>query len=138
MAAQSPSMYPNTSTSEIFRKTSRKGTQNPSIPLPSKGTCVKVNVGVVGVALLATGVALAIEEKPDLILMVMGLPDIDGQTVVTLLKQIPEMKDVPIVAVTAWPADTAEKMAQRYGCDGCITKPINIKTFPDQIAEYLK
>lgn len=84
-----------------------------------------------------TGVALAIEEKPDLILIDMGLPDIDGQTVVTLLRQIPEMKDVPIVAVTAWPADTAEKMARRYGCDGCITKPINVKNFPEQVAAFL-
>ncbi|MBE2220428.1 MAG: response regulator [Anaerolineae bacterium] len=84
-----------------------------------------------------TGVAMAIEENPDLILIDMGLPDLDGQTVVTLLKQIPEMQNVPIVAVTAWPADTAEKMAQRYGCDGCITKPIDIKKFPDQVAAYL-
>ena len=84
-----------------------------------------------------TGVAMAIDKNPDLILIDMGLPDLDGQTVVTLLKQIPEMQHVPIVAVTAWPADTAEKMAHRYGCDGCITKPIDIKKFPEQIAAYL-
>ena len=84
-----------------------------------------------------TGVTMAIDEKPDLILIDMGLPDLDGQTVVTLLKQIPDMDNVPIVAVTAWPADTAEQMAQRYGCDGCITKPIDIRKFPDQIAAYL-
>ncbi len=80
---------------------------------------------------------MAIEENPDLILMDMGLPDLDGQTVVTLLKQIPEMQNVPIVAVTAWPADTAEKMARLYGCDGCITKPIDIRKFPDQVAAFL-
>lgn len=84
-----------------------------------------------------TGVSLAIEEKPDLILMDMGLPDIDGQTVVTLLKQIPDLQHVPIVAVTAWPAEMAEKMAQRYGCDGCITKPIDVKQFPAQVALFL-
>lgn len=85
-----------------------------------------------------TGVSLALDEKPDLILIDMGLPDIDGQTVVTLLKQIPDLENVPIVAVTAWPADTAERMARRYGCDGCITKPIDVKQFPAQIAAYLE
>jgi len=84
-----------------------------------------------------TGVSVAIEEKPDLILIDMGLPDVDGQTVVTLLKQIPDLQNVPIVAVTAWPGEKAQEMAQRYGCDGCITKPIDVKTFPDQIAYYL-
>jgi len=85
-----------------------------------------------------TGVALALDEKPDLILIDMGLPDIDGQTVVTLLKQIPDLENVPIVAVTAWPADTAEKMARRYGCDGCITKPIDVRQFPAKIAAFLE
>lgn len=85
-----------------------------------------------------TGVNTALEEHPDLILLDMGLPDLDGQTIVTLLRQIPELKEVPIVAVTAWPEETAVEMAQRYGCDGCILKPINVKTFPDEVAHYLK
>ncbi len=84
-----------------------------------------------------SGVTMAIEEKPDLILVDMGLPDVDGQTVVTLLRQIPEMQDIPIVAVTAWPPDKAMEIAQRYGCDGCITKPIDIRTFPAEVASYL-
>jgi two-component system cell cycle response regulator DivK len=84
-----------------------------------------------------TGVAMAIEEKPDLVLIDMGLPDIDGQTVVTLLQQIPDLKQTSIVVVTAWPADVAEKMARRYGCKGCITKPIDVKQFPTQIAQFL-
>lgn len=85
-----------------------------------------------------SGVSLALLEKPDLVLMDMGLPDIDGQTVVTLMRQIPELKDTPIVAITAWPAATALHMAQSYGCDGCITKPIDVKTFPTLIAQYLE
>ncbi len=84
-----------------------------------------------------TGFNMALEEKPDLILVDMGLPDIDGQTVVTLMRQVPELKDAAIVAITAWPADTALEMALRYGCDGCITKPIDVKTFPAEIAKYL-
>ena len=85
-----------------------------------------------------TGVSLAIDENPDLILIDMGLPDIDGATVVTLLRQIPDLQHTPIVAITAWPADRAAEMAQRYGCDGCILKPINIRTFPDELARYFR
>lgn len=85
-----------------------------------------------------SGFNMALEEKPDLILVDMGLPDIDGQTVVTLMRQIPELEHVPIVAITAWPAETALEMALRYGCDGCITKPIDVKSFPAQIAAYLE
>lgn len=84
-----------------------------------------------------TGINLAIDEKPDLILVDMGLPDVDGQTVVTLLRQLPEMDHVPIVAITAWPAASALKMAQQYGCDGCILKPIDVKTFPAEVKKYL-
>lgn len=85
-----------------------------------------------------TGVSMAIEESPDLILVDMGLPDVDGQTVVTLLRQIPDLEGVPIVAITAWPAASALKMAQQYGCDGCILKPIDVKTFPDEVKRYLE
>ncbi len=85
-----------------------------------------------------TGISLALDENPDLILMDMGLPDIDGQTVVTLMRQIPELQNTPIVAITAWPAATALQMAKSYGCDGCITKPIDIKSFPDLIAKYIE
>ena len=85
-----------------------------------------------------TGVSMALEEIPDLILIDMGLPDIDGQTVVTLMRQIPELQNIPLVAITAWPAATALQMAQSYGCDGCITKPIDVKSFPTQIAAYLE
>ncbi len=84
-----------------------------------------------------SGVGLALDERPDLILVDMGLPDIDGQTVVTLIRQIPELKNTPVVAITAWPEDKAQEIATRYGCDGCITKPIDIRTFPSQIAQFL-
>jgi two-component system cell cycle response regulator DivK len=84
-----------------------------------------------------TGVSMALAHRPDLILMDMGLPDIDGQTVVTLMRQIPELQDTPIIAVTAWPAATALQMAKSYGCDGCITKPIDVKSFPVIIAYFL-
>ncbi|HMQ54569.1 MAG TPA: response regulator [Anaerolineae bacterium] len=84
-----------------------------------------------------TGLQAALSEPPDLILLDLGLPDIDGQTLVGFFKRTPELKDIPIVAVTAWPEDTAREMASAYGCDGVISKPINARAFPDQIAGYL-
>lgn len=84
------------------------------------------------------GLKTAVDETPDLILVDLGLPDIDGQTLVALMKRTPELKGIPLVAVTAWPEDVAREVVIAYGCDGFISKPINTRTFPDQIAEYLK
>lgn len=83
------------------------------------------------------GLQAAIEEVPDLILLDLGLPDIDGQTVATFIKRTPALENIPIVAVTAWPEESAREMAEAYGCNGFISKPINTRTFPDQIAAYL-
>ncbi len=84
-----------------------------------------------------SGFRMALEEEPDLILVDMGLPDIDGQTVATLLRQIPEFESVPLIAITAWPEDKAQEMAAQYGFDGCITKPMDILAFPAFIARFL-
>jgi len=83
-----------------------------------------------------SGLQMAMEEKPDLILLDLGLPDMDGQTVVGLLKHWPDLARVPVVAVTAWPQDTARQMAEAYGCDGYISKPINARGFADLVATH--
>lgn len=84
-----------------------------------------------------TGLELARQERPDLILLDLGLPDVEGQTLVGLLRQAPGLAQVPLIAVTAWPPDTAKPMAEAYGCDGYISKPISPRTFHAQIANYL-
>ncbi len=84
-----------------------------------------------------SGLTLAIEEKPDLVLLDLGLPDVEGQTLVSLIRNVPGLAHVPIVAVTAWPPATARQMIEAYGCDGYISKPISPRTFPSQIAVYL-
>jgi len=85
-----------------------------------------------------TGLTAVFEECPDLILMDLGLPDIDGQTVIGIIRQQPNLARIPIIAFTAWPADTAHAMAQAYGCDGVITKPIDTRSFADQVSQYLE
>lgn len=85
-----------------------------------------------------TGIQSAIDNVPDLILIDMGLPDIDGQTVLTTLNQLPNFRGIPKVAITAWPAEKAFETADRYGFDGCIVKPIDVPSFADQISRYFK
>lgn len=75
--------------------------------------------------------------QPDLVLIDLGLPDIDGQTVIALLRQEANLQNTRIIAFTAWPENSAHQMAQAYGCDGVITKPINTRTFADQIQAFI-
>lgn len=84
-----------------------------------------------------TGIDMALREHPDLILLDMGLPDMDGQTLVAVLRDAVELGRTPIVALTAWPESIAAEMAANYGCDGCISKPIDVAGFAAQIAYYL-
>jgi DNA-binding response OmpR family regulator len=86
-----------------------------------------------------TGLRLALEERPDLILLDLGLPDYDGQTLAGWLRAEASLQDTPIIAFTAWPQETGHKMVESYGCNGYIGKPIvSIRTFADEVAAYLK
>ena len=84
-----------------------------------------------------TGLATVFENTPDLVLIDLGLPDIDGQTVIALIREQEGLEHVPLIAFTAWPEETAHSMAQAYGCDGVITKPIDTRAFAGQIAEFI-
>ncbi len=85
-----------------------------------------------------SGLQMAVEILPDLILIDLGLPDLDGQTLAAFIKRVPELTEVPLVAITAWPPDTAAEMAKAYGCDGYISKPISPREFPSQIDSFLR
>jgi CheY-like chemotaxis protein len=86
-----------------------------------------------------TGFQLAVERQPDLILVDLGLPDVDGQTLVGWMRRMPEFALTPILAWTAWPEETAAKMVKAYGCNGYIRKPLtSIPQFMAQIAAYLR
>lgn len=86
-----------------------------------------------------TGLELALAQLPDLILLDLGLPDYDGQTLAGWLRAEPVLDDTPIIAFTAWPQETARKMVDSYGCNGYISKPIlKINEFVAQVDSYLK
>ncbi len=85
-----------------------------------------------------TGLQMAQEYKPDLILLDLGLPDIDGQTVASQMRLMPELAHTPIIAFTAWPEETAQNMVTAYGCKGYIHKPVDdINHLADQIEAFL-
>ncbi|HEC24256.1 MAG TPA: response regulator [Chloroflexi bacterium] len=83
------------------------------------------------------GIEIATEEEPDLILLDLGLPDVDGQTVAAYLKQDETLASIPLIVVTAWPSEAAREMVDAYGCEGYIGKPIDTREFPRLIANYL-
>jgi two-component system cell cycle response regulator DivK len=84
-----------------------------------------------------SGLRTAMASVPDLILLDMGLPDLDGQTVAGLLKGSTLLAKTPLIAVTAWPEDYAAEMAEAYGCDGYLSKPISARLFAEQVGAYL-
>ncbi len=74
---------------------------------------------------------------PDLILMDIALPGIDGLTFTRRLKSDDRFKHLPVVAITAFAMKGDEKKAFDAGCDGYITKPIDTRSFPSQVAVFL-
>jgi len=83
-----------------------------------------------------TGLNMVTKERFDLVLVDLGLPDIGGHTIAALISRIPG--DLPIVAVTASSDAITKRRAMTYGCDGYITKPIDTRTFVDQVMVFVK
>jgi two-component system, cell cycle response regulator DivK len=85
-----------------------------------------------------TGMQHAAEVQPDLILMDINLPEIDGYEVTARLKQLPGLSRIPIIAVTANVMKGDREKTLAAGCDGYIQKPIDIDLLPGQIERFLK
>jgi two-component system cell cycle response regulator DivK len=73
-----------------------------------------------------SGIELAHQEKPDLILLDSGLPDISGLDVAHILKSKPSTRNVPIVAVTAYAMPGDERALIESGCNAYLSKPIRV------------
>ena len=84
-----------------------------------------------------SGLALAIEHRPDLVLMDINLPEMDGYTMTARLKALPELQPLRIVALTANVMKGDYERTLVAGCDGYIQKPIDVDALPGQIAHYL-
>ena len=85
-----------------------------------------------------SGLQKAAESPPDLILLDINLPEIDGYEVTARLKQLPNMSGVPIIAVTANVMKGDREKTLAAGCDGYIQKPIDIDLLPSQLESFLK
>ena len=79
-----------------------------------------------------------VAERPDLILMDRSLPKIDGYEVTRRLKRQEGLKDIPIVALTAHAMKGDREKAIEAGCEGYISKPINVRELPGLIGSYLR
>lgn len=83
------------------------------------------------------GLQMALDIQPDLILLDLGLPDVDGQTLSTWIKDEKALWDIPIIVMTAWPESTAQQMISAYQLDGYISKPFNLKAFWEIISKFI-
>lgn len=85
-----------------------------------------------------SGIQVALDEKPDLILMDLHIPGLDGYEAATRLKSIPGMSNTPIVALTAQAVTGDRERSLISGCDGYITKPIQPETFVPHLRAFLE
>jgi two-component system cell cycle response regulator DivK len=80
---------------------------------------------------------IAREQRPDLILMDIQLPEVSGLEVTKWLKDDETLRDIPVIAVTAFAMKGDEERIRQGGCEAYISKPISIATFLDTVRRYL-
>jgi two-component system cell cycle response regulator DivK len=83
------------------------------------------------------GLEIAIAERPDLILVDISMPDMDGYEVTASLRSTDGMAQTPIIALTANVMKGDRERALEAGCSGYIQKPLDIDSLPMQVASYL-
>ena len=82
-------------------------------------------------------VTLAVKEPPDLVLMDLQLPGIDGMEALRRLRENPRTVDIPVVAVTAQAMKQDRERVLQVGFNGYVEKPISVRAFPDQVRKFL-
>ena len=83
------------------------------------------------------GLELAFTSQPDLILLDLGLPDADGQTLSVWLKSNPMLASTPIIVLTAWTQEVARQTVSAYNLNGYLCKPFSLKELVDMIDSVL-
>ena len=89
-----------------------------------------------GAATAAQGIALAREHGPDVILMDLRLPDMDGADATRRLAADERTALIPVVAMSASPLEGREDWLEEAGFAGWLEKPIHVSTFPEQVRHY--
>ena len=84
------------------------------------------------------GVAMAERERPDLILMDIQLPGLDGYEATRRIKANPALRPIPIIAVTSYALSGDEVKAREAGCDDYVTKPFSPRALLAKVREHLK
>ena len=84
------------------------------------------------------GIETAKKTKPDLILLDIQLPKMDGYAVARELKSSKDLADIPVVAVTSYAMTGDREKVMEAGCTGYIEKPINPDTFVSEVEKHLK
>ena len=93
--------------------------------------------GVIQAASAEEGISLAAEHAPNLILMDVALPGMDGLEATRLLKSKDATSRIPVIALTAQAMKQDEERAALAGCDGFIVKPISTRSFIGEVARFL-
>jgi two-component system cell cycle response regulator DivK len=82
-------------------------------------------------------VALARQHRPDLILMDIQLPEVSGLEVTKWLKEDPDLKAIPVVAITAFAMKGDEERIREGGCEAYLSKPISVAKFLETVRHFL-
>lgn len=90
------------------------------------------------VHVLRNGLEMVRQEKPDLILLDIELPGMDGLQVARLLKGDPATRDIPVLAVTAYAMKGDAEKALAAGCDDYISKPVRVHDFLSRIKKFVE
>jgi two-component system cell cycle response regulator DivK len=85
-----------------------------------------------------TGIEMAQQNPPDLILMDMSMPEMDGLTATRLMRDMDNLRDIPIVALTANAMEGDREKSLEAGCTGYIRKPIDVDKLPDEVIHYIR
>ncbi|MGE5863739.1 MAG: response regulator [Rhizobacter sp.] len=86
----------------------------------------------------AEGLAIARSQRPDLILMDIQLPDMDGLEATRLVRADPRISGVPIIALTAFAMKGDAETMRDAGCDGYVTKPIRYQEFLQEVESVVE